>query len=194
MSEAKLCIDLCSGLGGFSAAFRDAGWQVITVDNDAKFNPTICADVRTLLNDSSFMVLRPEVILASPPCQRFSQAVHVWPLPGIGEALAIVGACLEIIIALKPKYWALENPANGRLHWFIGEPAKRLRINAFGYRTVKPTALWGNIPLGLVPDSPRQNSRRNAFANFYSKNRDRRAELPYGLSKAILEAVTAEAA
>lgn len=186
---ARLCLDLCSGLGGFSAAFSDAGWEVITVDNDARFNPTICADVCNLVDDAHFMALRPEVILASPPCERFSRATHVWPLPGIGKALSAVGACLEIIVALKPKYWALENPA-GRLHWFIGKPAMRLRINAFGYRTVKPTELWGNMPLGLVPDSPKHNKELNAFANFYSKNRARRAKMPYGLSKAILQAVT----
>ena len=48
-STKKLCIDLCSGLGGFSQAFRDdPAWEVITVDINPKFKPTIVADVCNL--------------------------------------------------------------------------------------------------------------------------------------------------
>lgn len=192
----KLCIDLCCGLKGFSKAFVDNGWEVITVDIEPRFEPTILLDVRILNKDdiekytkrplSKYKII---VILASPPCERFSQAPHVWPLPGIRTALEIVGAVLELIIDIKPKYWALENPSNGNLRWFIGTPAKRIRLNAFGYKTVKPTGIWGNIPLGLIPDSSKKNDRPNAFANLYSKRRDRRAEIPRGLSASILEAI-----
>lgn len=165
------------------------------MDIDERFNPTYLIDVCDLAENPKhfawFYDLKPTVILASPPCERFSQAAHVWPLPGIGKALRVVGACLDIITEMKPEYWALENPALGKLHWFIGKPARRIRANAYGYKTVKPTALWGNVPLALMPhDSSRTNSTKNAFANLYSKRRDKRAEMPYGLSKAILEAVS----
>lgn len=195
----NLCIDLCCGLKGFSKAFVEAGWEVVTVDIEPKFEPTILLDVRILNKDDVEKYTKQPlakyetiIILASPPCERFSLAPHAWPLPGIREALEIVGAVLELITTIKPKYWALENPTNGHLKWFIGKPAKRLRLNAFGYKTVKPTGLWGNIPLGLIPDSPKKNDRPKAFANLYSKRPDKRAEIPRGLSHAILEAIVVE--
>lgn len=67
-------LDLFSGLGGWSEAFVLSGYNVVTVDNDPRFNPTICANVldvrlETLLNALGDV---PDVILASPPCQAFS--------------------------------------------------------------------------------------------------------------------------
>jgi hypothetical protein len=60
--------DLFSGLGGFSAAFRDRGHEVVTVDIEERFHPTIRADVRTLRGEPGLF----DVVLASPPCQEFS--------------------------------------------------------------------------------------------------------------------------
>ncbi len=192
----NLCIDFCCGLKGFSGAFLDDGWEVITVDIEPKFEPTICKDIRDLTVEDIECVARSKlinydmvVVLASPPCERLSQAPHVWPLPGIREALEIVGAVLELITDIKPKYWCLENPSTGKMRWFIGEPAKRIRLNAFGYKTVKPTGLWGNIPLGLIPNSPRKNVDPNAFSNFASKKPAIRSKLPRGLSDALLLAI-----
>jgi hypothetical protein len=42
-----LCVDLCSGEEGFSQAFKE-DYEVVTVDVEKKFRPTICADVRHL--------------------------------------------------------------------------------------------------------------------------------------------------
>ena len=41
-----LMLDLFSGLGGASKAMKERGWEVITVDNNPKFNPDICIDIR----------------------------------------------------------------------------------------------------------------------------------------------------
>ena len=61
-------------------------------------------------------------------------------------------------------------------------------MNAFGYKTAKPTGLWGNIPLGIVPiDSPSKTGK-NTFANG-PRDPARRAEMPLKFSQAILEAV-----
>ena len=183
----KLCIDLCSGLKGSSKAFVDAGWRVITVDVEPKFAPVIVADVRRLLEDSDFMALKPEVILTSPPCTRLSR-VDDWPLPGIYEGLSVAGACLEIVARMRPRFWALENPQESMLRWFIGAPTKRLRLNSFGYRTVKRTGLWGNVPLGLINDSPKVNPKGVKWENGPHSSAIR-AKMPLGLSQAILEAV-----
>ena len=195
---SKLCIDFCSGLKGFSIAFiEDDDWEVITVDIEPKFKPTICKDIRDLsvkdiakVASQSLKNYDMIIVLASPPCERLSQAPHVWPLPGIREALEITGAILELITEIMPKYWCLENPSTGKMRWFIGKPAIRIRLNVFGYKTVKPTGLWGNFPIGLINDSPRKNKDKNAFANFASKRSDIRAKLPHGLSDALLKGVS----
>jgi site-specific DNA-cytosine methylase len=78
----KLCIDLCSGLGGFSRAFKDAGWEVVTVDVEERFLPTVVADVRNLgsrtlelaTKKKSFRAYAKVIVLSSPPCTFFSRA------------------------------------------------------------------------------------------------------------------------
>ena len=41
-------LDLFSGLGGFSQAFKDRGHKVTTLDNNPEFNPDICIDIMML--------------------------------------------------------------------------------------------------------------------------------------------------
>ena len=201
----NLCIDLCSGRGGFSRAFVEAGWEVITVDNDWKFKPTIVSDVTRLTSKEieaktklgSFGKYEKVVVLASPPCERFSLANMHWPQRGIRKALELVGACIELIIDIGPHYWCLENP-KGRLTWFLGKPPHCVRLSDYGYKVrmtqgrrplgqvFKRTALWSNFPFPLLDAEKIVNKTKGPSWS----HREQRAELPYGLSKAILEAVT----
>ena len=43
-----MILDLCSGLGGASQAFVDANDEVVRIDIDRGFKPTIQADVQYL--------------------------------------------------------------------------------------------------------------------------------------------------
>jgi len=179
----KLCIDLCAGLGGFSQAFvNDENWEVVKIDINPKFKPTIVADVRYLPLRKD---LRPELIVASPPCERFSVACTEFPKKGIRQALEVVGACLEAIVDLKPKYWLLENP-RGRLRWFIGKPPQTVHLCNYGTRWRKPTDLWGNVKLPMV-----KFERKPEVDNLSKLVRDssKRAFLPYGFSEAVKNAV-----
>ena len=195
LRKTKLCIDLCSGLGGFSGAFRERkDWEVLAIDIDPDMPCDIVADVRYLPLRSD---IKPRVVLASPPCERFSIANRSWPQKGIGKALEIVGACLEAIVDLKPDYWALENP-KGRLRWFLGPPPHSVRLSDYGYdkavsggkwrKAIKPTDIWGNIPFSML-DAERTPVIVKGETGFTKLSRAKRAEMPYGLSKAILEAV-----
>jgi hypothetical protein len=145
----KLCVDLCSGLGGFSQAFQeDSEWQVVTVELEKKFKPTVCADVRYLPLKKN---LEPEVLLASPPCNHFSLACLQFPRIGVKLALEIVGACFEAVAWLKPKLWLIENP-RGRLRKFIGKPKQTIRYSDYdrNIKMMKTTDLWGTLFLPMV--------------------------------------------
>lgn len=196
--ERKLCVDLCSGLGGFSQAFTDHDWEVIRIDNNPRFTDipfTVIEDITKLSAKDlekitklqSFKSYQLVVMVMSPPCTYFSRAAHCFPREGIRESLEVVGACLDLVVKIQPKYWGLENPDNGYLRMFLGVPQTRLKLIVFGYRTVKPTAIWGDIPFPLLLDGPNRNRKKNAFA---SDVRDpaKRAKLPYAFSQAILEA------
>lgn len=190
----KLCVDLCYGLKGFSGSFKNAGWKVITIDVKRKFKPSIIADVRFLPLRSN---LNPTVVLASPPCERFSIANPKWPLPGIKKALEIVGACFEAIAYLKPKYWLVENP-KGRLRWFIGTPKQTIRYSDYDlkYPTQKKTDFWGNIPLPfvkMVRDIKVGHVEKGWFHRGFNydipRDRANRSLIPKGVSAAVLEGV-----
>ena len=132
-------LDLFSGLGGASRAMREAGWEVITVDNDPSFNPDICIDIRDF---HFFNVLYGHVDLlwASPPCEEFSRWSMPWcrkknPAP---PSLDLLKATIRIIDEANPDYWVIEN-VRGAVPFFrplLGEPIRS------GSRY-----LWGCLPI-----------------------------------------------
>lgn len=195
----KLCIDLCSGKGGFSSAFKnDVTWDVVTVELKKSFKPTICADVRHLPLKSN---LQPDCLLMGPPCERNSIACSQWPKRGIGLAMEIVGACLEAVVSLKPKAWLLENP-KGRMRWFIPvSPKSTVNYCDYDqyYRTVKATDLWGNVNLPMVKKQRplkvghvEKGWFRRGFKFDLPRDAASRAEMPKGFSEAVKKGVEAK--
>ena len=206
----KLCIDLCSGLGGFSQAFVDAGWEVVRVDIEEKFKPTICTDITKLSVPEIKVSLLKElisyedvIVLASPPCQSNSIANGRHWLKNAGQYLRVAAACLDIIRDLTAEreiYFALENP-KGRLRWFLGKPKITIALKNFGYPTMKPTDIWANFSLPLVEVIYPKDGVRHNFPFRTKKGEPKthqwsdaltpadRSKMPYGLSQAILEAV-----
>ena len=188
----KVCLDLCAGRGGFSRAFRDSpDWTVMTVDINPRFKPDMVIDLVDAVENpqkyGDFWNLKPDVILASPPCERWSIANSQWPQTGIYQASKVLGAVLEIIAVMKPKGWVVENP-KGRMRWFLGKPRVSVALSQFGYKTVKPTDFWTNIDIGLLKYV---NQHRNPASLRWGYDvptlPSKRAEMPYGLSKKFLE-------
>lgn len=73
-----LVLDLCCGLGGWSKAFLDEGWDAVGFDIERheygeKRYPgeLILADVLKL-NGYDLRAANPSLVVASPPCQRYS--------------------------------------------------------------------------------------------------------------------------
>jgi len=199
MSE-RTVIDLFCDLGGFSAAFADAdGWEVVTVDVDARFEPDIEADV----------------VLASPPCVDFSVACitekwdhderrrpkHLPEWEKIAESVAVVYHTLWLVQQLAPDWWVLENP-QGMLGKIIAPPIGTVHYCQYGSEFKKPTQLWGRHPpmnyrtCDGAPNCHVSNPRE--VNTFRDESRTRavgvdnsaeRAKVPRELSDAILEAV-----
>ncbi len=150
-------LDLCSGLEGWSAPWRERGHDVTTLDYDPIFNPTIVQDVR----DAEFPRGSFDVVLASPPCELFSTAGwhrHAWRMDGAKAratntytpvkpeafvALAIVRAVLRIIIQIEPQAAVIENPrALLRQLQVVPFAPQTVWYCHYGERRAKPTDLW----------------------------------------------------
>jgi site-specific DNA-cytosine methylase len=69
-------LELFSGTGSVGKAFRDQGWEVISVGSDPKMQRMICCDVRKL--DAA--PLPPiDCVWASPVCTKYSIARSTGP-------------------------------------------------------------------------------------------------------------------
>lgn len=156
-------LDLFAGLGGWSAAARDRGHDVRTLDLEPRFACDYVADILEV-TPATFGAWRPDLVLASPPCERFSvlRIGRNWSpagapkTPGAELAVEIVLATLRLIAALAPaRGWVLENPrAKLRvLPIMDGLTRRTVTYCQLGHPTQKPTDLWGGFPAGLVlPD------------------------------------------
>lgn len=186
-------LDLFSGLGGFSQAFVDRGHEVITVDIESKFNPTICMDIMRLDDDWLMEVGTPDVILASPPCNCFSIASvgKHWkdgkPDEETKKAIKLVSHTIYLILNLYPKFWFLENPM-GMLRKVLGNPQRHTYFAYWGEYRKKPTDIWGVFPKSMKwstnghwEKAPRGSKKGTQGIN----TPEERAKIPYALSKAI---------
>lgn len=196
-------LDLFSGLSGASQAMReDENWEVITVDIEKKFNPTICADILDLTPDDFEQYGHFDLIWASPPCTYFSVARQPpsWYLSAAikiiptqkecSDAVKMVFHTVWLIEQLHPSWWFLENP-RGWLRFIIGKPSGTVDYCQYGHEYKKPTDLWGNHPPSFSYRRCNGNCHHiptpDAFPTV--RNPAKRAVVPYGLSKAIKESV-----
>jgi hypothetical protein len=91
MSGNPVVLDLCCGLGGWTRGFLAEGYDCIGFDverhvyGDKRYpGELILADVLTL-NGYELRAAQPSVIVASPPCQRYSYMAMPWKR---GKAMA----------------------------------------------------------------------------------------------------------
>jgi site-specific DNA-cytosine methylase len=148
-------LELFCGTKSFSKVAEARGHEVVTVDIEQKFNPTICCDILDF-DVSMLKGFKPDVIWASPPCATFSVASigKHWKggkkayIPKSKEAeigLQILNKTKVIIYNLQPKYFIIENP-RGMMRKFI-TPELRTTVTycQYGDSRMKPTDLWTNF-------------------------------------------------
>ncbi len=174
-----LMLDIGSGLGGASQAMKEHGWQVITVDIDSLFQPTVVADMRTW----SWRGERPDLVWCSPPCTEFAKfAMPCWylreslPLPN----MELVLACKRIIEECKPHYWVIEN-VRGAVEFFLPILGRPLLV-------CRPYFLWGHFP----PLSINRWGWRRKTKDLSSTAKAKRAQIPASLSWALMVAVESQ--
>ena len=118
-----IILDLCGGTGSWSKPYKDAGYTVQIVDiktgGDARLWPGRENDVRDYVGIV-------QGVLAAPPCTVFASSGARWERTDddLREGLAVADACIRIVHAVRPKWWALENPI-GRIVRWLGNPAFR---------------------------------------------------------------------
>lgn len=182
----RTILDLCAGSGSWSAPYEAAGYRVVRVTLPDH-------DVRTFEAPTGPI----HGVLAGPPCDQFSLARNgVSSSPrDILRGLEVVGACLRVIVAARPTWWALENPV-GLLSTWLGTPRDVWQPCDFGDPWTKRTAIWGDFripvrgpfvkPLGGGPFCPicDPKSERRAWCG----NAAHRAVTPAGFARAFFEA------
>lgn len=133
----KIILDLCGGTGSWSRPYALAGYDVRLITLPAY-------DVLTYEPPENVWG-----IFAAPPCTEFSVLNCIAEPRKRDEdaGMEIVNACLRIIEAAKPKWWALENP-RGYLRKYLGNPRMTFQPWEYGDPWTKATDIWGefNIP------------------------------------------------
>lgn len=186
-------LDIFSGLDGFSQPFKDRGHEVITIDINPRFKPSILADARKIRYPSLSLNGKFDVVLASPPCEMFSRARawHGYPEDKTSEALGLIACTFRLIAEIKPRFWVVENP-RGRLRVFIGSPKETIYLCSYGLRWQKPTDLWGVYPGRLrLRCAHHESSPRSKLKMKTMRDPAERAKLPYALGEELCKRMEA---
>ena len=108
-------LELFCGTKSIGRCFEEYGFEVVSLDRDPKFQPTICEDILTW----DYTIYPPgyfQVVWSSPECTQYSIARSNAKTPrDLEYADSLVQKALEIIHYFNPRAWFLENPASGLL-------------------------------------------------------------------------------
>ncbi len=160
-----IALDLFSGTGAATAAFRRRGWCVVSLDLDRRRRPDVVADARRLP-----IAGRIDFLWASPPCAEFSDARP--SSQARRPSLELVFATLEAVRELRPRFWVLEN-VRGAIP-FLGIPVQK----------IGPWCLWGYFPPIQV------TAELASWRKFRFRSAAARARVPDALAEAVFASVS----
>jgi len=177
-------LDLCSGLGGASEAFVQAGCDVVRIElNELLAYVPFTATLDVKKWDEWLPDLgRFDVVIAAPPCLEFSDGFHSpksryvranGGVEGYEPDLSILQACLDIEDYLKPTWFILENVRGAGPYFkpLVGPPKQ----NIGGF------FLWGRFPHIVVEQLDHSKVALNGAQE--------RAKWPFVLSFALYQAL-----
>lgn len=179
-----LMLDLFSGLGGASEAFKQhPDWTVIRVDNEPlvlhQVPETCICDVTNTLDRGRWWQshMKVDLLWASPPCTEFSNARN----PKIENPdLTLVQETIKLIDLIKPTVWIIENVVGAIKHFLplLGPP--RLILG--------PYCFWGNFPLFWVDMNGYSKMDKDTWSDDPLRPQ-KRAYVPMEISQSLLEAL-----
>lgn len=199
-------LDLFAGMEGWSKPFRDRGHDVFSTDFDPKFKVNLVKDVLDLTPDD--IPWKPDIILASPPCESFSvmnigknwtgpedEHPHQPKTDRARLGLRIIERTIWLINELKPMYFIIENPRAKMRKMPIMQmfDCRTVTYCQYGMRWQKPTDLFGGFPpsLSLRPmcsrgSSCHESAPRGSRTGIQGKHSpEQRAIVPYDLSMEV---------
>jgi hypothetical protein len=143
----KMALDLFSGTGSATKVLQAHGYTVKSVDCDPKWEPTHPVNILEWDYAAEYPPGAFDLIVASPPCTEYSQALTTRPR-NLEGADRLVLKALEIIEFYRPTKWWLETPAHGvlaRSDLMAKYPyvdCDQCQFADYGYR--KPTRFFGS--------------------------------------------------
>lgn len=179
-----LMLDLFSGLGGASEAFKQhPDWDVIRVDNEPwvlqEVPETCIADINDVQSQGRWWQphVQIDLLWASPPCTEFSTA----RCPPIQNPdLTLIKRTISLIEAINPRCWIIENVRGSIKHFapLLGPP--RLILG--------PYVFWGNFPLFWVNMEGYSKMESDPWSDDPLRPQ-KRALIPLQISEALLESL-----
>ena len=157
LGGTKKALDLFSGSGSVARRLEELGYEVVTLDKNSRCRPDIVADILRWPFRKYFSPGYFDLIVASPPCEMYSQARTTARRPrDFTYPDRIVKRTLDIIKHFDPPKWWIENPAHGHL----GKRPFMTRLpycdvdycqfSDWGYQ--KPTRIWGSPQIASLPN------------------------------------------
>jgi len=152
-------LELFCGTKCAGKVLKQLGYEVVSLDFNKKFDPTICVDIC----DWDYKVYKPDefdIIWASPECKTFTFSAggkHRKKDNMLGKTKEaedgnnMIDAMLNILNYFKPKKYFVENPL-GLLRYYpgikeqLGDPLLVWYGN-YGWGHPKPTHIWSNVKL-----------------------------------------------
>ena len=192
------CIDLFSGLGGFSQAFLDRRHNVTRYDIDEQFKDVPNTIIQDVLNLTA-KDLSADIVLAGIECTHLTYANQNLEFMSHAKAVELATHTLSIIQEANPQYWVIENPKNSRLWKIIGKPNYITAWGYWGEQYFKPTGLKGILPhidwpTRYTEPVPKESwnlkrYKQNKFSYLCDTDPTRRSFIPYAFSEALCVAI-----